>query len=604
MKLTRIAVIVFIALSLLLSIIIPSKEAHADGTEYYAIIVSISNYLYQDDLDYADDGAGLYQKLAPVIGSDHIKLLTNWNAGKTDIQNSIQNWLAPREDSDDIVLFYFFGHGGEYLGDYYLSPYDDNPYLLSSSISDSELNSWLSSLDSNNIVVILDTCHAGGLIPSLSSAAQVIMASSTASESSSTSSALQSGVFTYYLVQALENATIADNNTDYTLTTQEIFNYTSPRVTQYVTQQWGDSQHPVNYDSYSGGLQLFSIATIESNIASGSIAIDGTSCPSQSSCFVLIKPNSSRSITISSIVQPQTTDDTLSRYIFVSWDDGNTQSTRTFYTGGEYTATYKTQYCLISFGPYSETKVEWFDSGTSASTDTAQETITNGDTRYVFRHWDIDGVAVSENPANVYMNTSHSAFANYRTQYYLSVSSEHGSVSGSDWYDYGTTATTGTAQQIITEGGTRYVFEHWNVDNTVRTGNPVTVSMYAPHTATAEYKTQYYLDVDSKYGNPSGEGWYDSNTVAQISVTPVVGTLIRHKFDGWSGSSYDKNATTNVYMYQPQSIVATWKTDYLYLGLLIGGLFVICILITVLLASRLKSIRTRKRSIKNKKRYA
>jgi hypothetical protein len=571
-------------------VIQPDSIAHADGTgvEYWAVIVGVSDYLYQDTLNYADDNAyDLCGKLALAWGTDHVMLLTDQYAPKWFIQYIILNWLAPLEDSNDVVLFYFAGHGGEYLGNYDICPYDGNPYLLSSFISDYELNSWLSPLDSNNVVVILDTCHSGGFIPSLSSASQVIMASSAASESSYYSSGLQYGVFTYYLLQAAVNATVADVNADYVLTTGEIFNYASPRVTLWEAQA-GNSQHPVNYDSYPGGLALFTIAAIGANVASGSVAVDGMNYPSQNFPYsLLMMPNSSHSLAVPS----QIDNGTNTRYAFLSWNDGNTVPTRTIYQGGQYIANYKTQYYFTVIAERGSVwGGGWYDVGAAASTGTAQEVITNGDTRYVFQNWVVNGTALTGNPATVSMYSPHTAYADYKTQYYLSISSEHGSVSGTGWYDVGAAASTGTAEQTVNDGDTRYIFQHWDVDGIAKGTNPVTIYMNAPHTAAADYKIQYYLEIQSRYGDVSGEGWYDSNTAAQVSVTPVVGTLIRHKFNGWSGSTYDDYSSTSVYMYQPQSIVATWKTDYLYLYLLIGG---VVILITVLLTVRIRGRRLR-----------
>jgi hypothetical protein len=579
----------------------PDSIAHADGpgVEYWAVIVGISTYLYIDDLNHADDDAtALYQKLSPILGSDHISLLTNSNAGKTAIQNSIQNWLAPREDSDDVVLFYFSGHGGQDSGNYVICPYNSLTYSWSNDIFDYELSNWLSVLDSNNVVVTLDTCDSGGFITDLSATSQVIMASSAASESSYDSSGLQHGVFTYYLLQSIDNPNVTDTNADYILTTQEIFNYASPRVTQWEVS-FGNTQHPVNYDSYSGGLSLFMITAISTNVPSAAITIDGEEYTIPNS--ILLIPNGSHQV----IAQSEVSNGITTRYVFLSWNDGSTAPTRIISQGVQYIATYKTQYYFsVSAERGSVAGTEWYDVGSMASTSTALETITDGNQRYVFQHWDVDGSAVTGNPATISMYSPHTASADYETQYYLSVSAEHGSVSGTGWYDTGAAASTGTAEQTVNDGDTRYIFQHWDVDGTAKTTNPVTIYMNAPHTATTDYKTQYYLNIQSKYGDPSGGGWYDANTAAEVSVTPVVGTLIRHKFNGWSGDSNDDYSSTSVYMNQPKSIVATWKADYLYLYLLIGGVLGVCILITVFLTVRARDRRLSRRIAKKQRKYA
>ena len=602
MRLRIIALITVLLITLFLPLAIqPDSIAHADGTgvEYWAVIVGVSNYLYIDGLDSpAADVTALSQRLTPIWSRDHIDLITNYSATKVSIQNAIQDWLAPREDSNDVVLFYFAGHGGEDGSTYYISPTDADPYTWSQDISDYELSNWLSVLDSNNVIVILDTCHSGGFITDLSSISKVVMASSAASGVAYDSGNLQHMVLTYYLQQATDNPTAPDTNVDYILTTQEIFNYASPRATQWEAQ-YGNSQYPVNYDSYPGGLPLFMITAISSNIASAAITIDGEGYTIPNS--ILLIPNSSHQV----IAQAEVTSGTNTRYAFLAWNDGSTAPTRTISQGGQYIATYKTQYYFsVSAEHGSVSGTGWYDTGATASTGAAQETITDGNTRYVFQQWDVDWVARTGNPATVSMYSPHTAYADYETQYYLSVSGEHGTVSGTDWYDYGTTASTGQASQIINDGDTRYVFQHWAVDSTARTGNPITISMYAPHTAVADYKTQYHLSVYSEFGDVSGDDWYDPDTAAQVSVTPIVGTLIRHKFNGWSGDSNDDYSSTSVYMNQPKSIVATWKADYLYLYLLIGGVLGVCILITVLLTVRARGRRLSRRIAKKQKNYA
>jgi len=106
----------------------PRSAVYADETEveYWAVLVGISDYLYFDyegDTWFGRDNAeDLYAQLAPIWGEDHIALLVESAATKAGIEDAIYSWLAPREDADDVVLFFFSGHGGEYLGDYYICP--------------------------------------------------------------------------------------------------------------------------------------------------------------------------------------------------------------------------------------------------------------------------------------------------------------------------------------------------------------------------------------------------------------------------------------------------------------------------------------------------
>lgn len=539
MRLIRITAMAFILLSLLSSLVYPSNLAHADGdgVEYWAVIIGVSDYLYSDgfyitDLYYPDnDAIALDEKLAPLFGADHINLLTNSNATKAAIQNAIQTWLAPRENSDDIIIFFFAGHGCEYAGDYYISPYDVLTTSYSNDISAEELSNWLSSLDSNNVIVILDSCHSGGMVTELALNSQVIMTSSASNEVSYEEIApLGDLIFSYYLLQAIDRPPTTDTNDDYVLTTEEIFDYVSPRVIEH-NAQYGDSQHPVYYGST---LPLFLVTEISTNIASSTVTIDDTQYTNRVvPAHVLMTYGESHQIT----AQSEVPSGTGTLVTFLSWDDGNTAPTRTIYQGGQY-------------------------------------------------------------------------IANYRTQYYLSVYTEHSSVSGTGWYDSGTSASIGTAEDTIIDGNTRYIFQYWRVDHTgtmgnperiSMVGNPIAIQMNGPQTATAVYQTQYYLDIQSRYGVSSGEGWYDADTSVQVSVTPVVGTLIRHKFNGWSGSSSDKNATAIVYMYQPKSIVATWKTDYLYLYLLIGGVIFIAAIVIVSMTVHIRNNKQRRRTVKKRR---
>jgi uncharacterized repeat protein (TIGR02543 family) len=86
-----------------------------------------------------------------------------------------------------------------------------------------------------------------------------------------------------------------------------------------------------------------------------------------------------------------------------------------------------------------------------------------------------------------------------------------------------------------------------------------------------EAPERYYLTVVSDYGDPQGEGWYDSGSTASFSVTSPVGTIVRHSFTGWSGDSNANTPTATILMDESKTVIANWRTDYTYLYALIGG---------------------------------
>jgi len=93
--------------------------------------------------------------------------------------------------------------------------------------------------------------------------------------------------------------------------------------------------------------------------------------------------------------------------------------------------------------------------------------------------------------------------------------------------------------------------------------------MNSPKTATAQWKTQYYLTVTSPYGNPTGQGWYNAGSKANIAVTQTVNSEIntRNIFIGWTGSG--SGAYTGTLTMQSISIngpikeTVQWRAQYL-----------------------------------------
>jgi hypothetical protein len=142
--------------------------------------------------------------------------------------------------------------------------------------------------------------------------------------------------------------------------------------------------------------------------------------------------------------------------------------------------------------------------------------------------------------------------------------------------------------QVATVEGTRLVFTSWNDGYTSASR---TISRGGEYSA--NYKTQYKLTVESPHGSPKGDGWYDADSRAAVSIDSTEGKIIQHIFTGWSGDFTGREGTALVTMDKPKTIKANWQTDYLRLYLLIGGL----IAMVGIAAASMILIRNKKKNI-------
>ncbi len=495
----KIPVIVFITaiLTVLPVLIPPCTPAHAEESEpeCWAVMVGVSHYKSPkigDALGCAEDAEELFQLLSPTWGDEHIKLLLDSEASKSEVQVAVE-WLVSNEDTNDTVLFYFSGHGDP---DGYIAPY--NAYYARTWISSRELSRWLSPLESKRVVIILDTCYAGQYETDLSGSGRVVLASCGADELSYSGSA--GGVFTVYLLEALSEFSIADANRDYELSAEELFQYAEPETIWDTTDlyiddefQEGEIQHPVLSDQYSGELSLLLkfLFNTEPSLPSGSeiLVLDNKTYSSTPPEFTWA-PGSVHDLTILSSLDTGSG----TRYVFTSWNDGDTAVSRTISHGGVYTA-------------------------------------------------------------------------NYKTQHELTIESVYSVPEGGGWYDAGSTATISVAS--IEQPTTRHIFTGWSGDYSGDT-EVALVTMDSPKAITANWRTDYLLTIESTYGEPEGEGWYESGSTVTISVTPSEGMLIRHIFTGWSGDFSADAPAASVTIDSPKAITANWRTDHTRLYMLIG----------------------------------
>jgi hypothetical protein len=243
-----------------------------------------------------------------------------------------------------------------------------------------------------------------------------------------------------------------------------------------------------------------------------------------------------------------------------------------------------------------------YSRGSSASFSVSQTTVQSSpNTRYVFSHWsgDYSGAGSS---GTVTVNSAMKVTAVYQLQYYLTISSQPGGAptpQGAGWYNAGDTASLTASSQPMGDSSSRLVFDGWSVDGQgPQSGTSLSVAMNAPHSVTALYKQQYYLNVVSEQGVPYGQGWYDAGSTAQISVSNPVSTQygVNIVFNGWQGDVQSNSQSTSVQMDKAKTAIASWRTDstVLYLTIAAG---IIAVVVAAAVVAVLASGRNRSSSV-------
>jgi len=134
----------------------------------------------------------------------------------------------------------------------------------------------------------------------------------------------------------------------------------------------------------------------------------------------------------------------------------------------------------------------WFNAGDTASVSIPSQVVSqNPGSQLVFNGWSVDG---SSNQAgstlSLQMNTPHSVIAQYKQQYYLTVSTDQGTVSGQGWYDVGSNVPITVSTPPSPMFGVSYVFNGWQ-GSTQSSTQSTTVLMNGPMTVTATWRTDY-----------------------------------------------------------------------------------------------------------------
>lgn len=139
--------------------------------DLYVVAVGISTYQQPNlNLNFAHlDAQGMEQALkkqaAKPYAQVYSKTLCNEQASRGEILDALQ-WAVDCAQLEDTVILAFSAHGiRDETANYYLAPYDtDVAHIRRSCLGWHEIVKVVQDLRANKVIVMMDTCHAGGVV--------------------------------------------------------------------------------------------------------------------------------------------------------------------------------------------------------------------------------------------------------------------------------------------------------------------------------------------------------------------------------------------------------------------------------------------------------
>ena len=232
----------------------------------YLVTVGIADYLNDDrwngftDLTFTTNDARAIKDFFQndnigAVPEENLSLLLDQNATKQQILRALKNQLS-KAWFNDLVIFYFSGHGIRVDSSLYLLPYDFEIGDLSTGIHYKEIEAIFESVSAQNKVMIIDACHSGGalaqqkgnfkeLLGSLDNKEMAILTSSGLGETSlELGGDIERGLFSFHLTNALSTGiSDTDMDSDGIITIIELYTYASQH-TREVANQRGHEQNP------------------------------------------------------------------------------------------------------------------------------------------------------------------------------------------------------------------------------------------------------------------------------------------------------------------------------------------------------------------------
>jgi uncharacterized caspase-like protein len=268
------------------------EELESSASNCYGVFVGINTYhpsTRMRDLRYAEnDARALYDFfLQKGWKTDHCQLLLGEHATIAAIENALEDFVLTKPDEDDLVVFYFAGHGLliPRPQDKQVSKARDEAFLIAHDFDPDRTKHmkgvWLGyplrmgrlctdffeSTDSKKVLFLFDSCYSGDFYGekyrdgetlgqqyierafSRVSAGRIVLSSCMPLQQAREVDQFQHGLFTYYLLQAFKGQAGQAITNEGWVTVSSVF--------EYLSSVLPDDQRPVRSGVEHGSFRLF-----------------------------------------------------------------------------------------------------------------------------------------------------------------------------------------------------------------------------------------------------------------------------------------------------------------------------------------------------------
>jgi hypothetical protein len=230
---------------------IPASAVDVDQdpeVKIWAVVVGVGRYSSMPVLKYSDDDAYQYYAFlkSPEGGAlpdKQLKVLVDEDATRANILQTLRQVLL-KADNNDVIMFYFSGHGLD--GSFLPQDYDG----INNRLLHSEVKQIFEQSKAKHKIVVADACFSGSMLAMKQPFAMqqmksyyrafedtkggtALFMSSKSQEYSLEDQGLRSGIFSHYLIRGLKGE--ADVDANKIVTMREIFDFVYKNVRTYTS---------------------------------------------------------------------------------------------------------------------------------------------------------------------------------------------------------------------------------------------------------------------------------------------------------------------------------------------------------------------------------